>query len=80
MNAANHHHPTVSFDEYATVTRSTGSNFLGKGVYSSLSKSDLRSPSMLQLANTTNEAGHHGDGMLHPLKGVGLTVQGKAGQ
>ena len=62
MNAANHHHPTVSFDEYTTVTRSTGSNFLGEGVYSSLSKSDLRSPSMLQLANTTNEAGHHGDG------------------
>lgn len=69
MNNASHHHPTVSFDEYTIVARSTEENLLGEGVYSSLSKSDLRSPSMLQMATTTtNETGHHGDGNAPPTQ------------
>ena len=72
MNTANHHHhPTVSFDEYAIVARSTEENLLGgEGIYSSLSKSDVRSPSMLQMAAaTTNEStGHHGDGNAPPTQ------------
>ena len=80
MHAANQHHPTVSFDEHTTVTRSTESNFLGEGVYLSLSKSDLRSPSMLQLMNattTTNEAGHRGDGNAPPTQRGGVNVARK---
>ena len=51
-------HPTISFDEYTTVSRSMASDFLGEGgVYSSLSKSDFRSPSILQLTNATTETG-----------------------
>ena len=62
-------HPTVSFDEYTTVSRSMASDFPGEGgVYSSLSKSDFRSPSMLQLANATTETGHHGDGNAPPTQ------------
>lgn len=74
VNAA-HHPPTASFDEHTTTAVSTSmtSDLLcsHEGVYSSLSHSNLRSPSMLQLVNTTNETGNHGDDRSPPTqKGV----------
>ena len=57
--------------------RSIDSNYLGEGVYSSLSKSDIRSPSMLQLVNTTmttNEADHHADGNAPPTQRGGTNA------
>ena len=52
MNTAARH-TTVSFDD-DVITRSSGGNFVSEGVYSSLSKSEFRSPSMLQLMTSTD--------------------------
>ena len=49
--------PTVSFDTNCV----TSSVEVGEGVLSSLSKSEFRSPSMLQLVDPPTEAGRHGD-------------------
>ena len=60
------HHPTVSFDEDA-VYKSYDSDYVGESVYGSLSKSELRSPSMLQLVNSsTTDGSRHGNSNAPP--------------
>ena len=62
------HHPTVSFDEDYITRHSPVDYGSGDAVYSSISKSELRSPSMLQLVNTSTDNGRHGDNNAPPTQ------------
>ena len=53
-------HTAVNFID-DVVTRSSGGKIISDGVSSSLSKSELRSPSMLQLASSSTGMGYTGD-------------------